>query len=237
MPLRYSKKQKKIRPLRRKKVAKKSVAKNAKAIKEVKSFINKTIENKQIDYWQSLSVSTGGTATYPFLKTSQGDTDGGTTSAAARTGNKVTLMSQIFDMNIKPSEGVSPDAYNQIRIIAVESVDGSSTLALSDILTYHSYAVSGDLVFCSPYKTTAENNKRYNLVYDNVVEVSAVGGSSKATRTLRFGKRWKNGKVINFDDNLDDPTNHKMHLFMISDSSAGPHPVVDYNCRSKFKDA
>lgn len=225
----------KRRIAQKKKKQKQSAAKKALSkVNKLSKFVMKTIERKQIDYQQTVSLSSSGSATFPFLLVTQGTADGSAYPSAARTGNKVTLMSQAFDMNIV---GSSSDIYNQIRILIVESVDGSTTLGIEDILKYSSYGLNQDLVFISPYKTNAETNKRYKVHFDKTIELNGAGTAGRATKQLHLKVRYPNGKIVNFNDNNSAPIDHKMHLLMISDSSAVSHPTVTYNCRSVFRDA
>lgn len=203
-------------------------------IKSLEKFVYKTMENKQVNYRQDLSISSGGTATYPFLSLAQGTEDGSGYPSDARIGNSITLMSQRLDMNIIGETGT----FNQIRVILAESVDGNQSLALSDILEYSNYLLQGDMVFVSPYTTKTSTNKRYKIHLDRLVEVHGTGDAGKATaqihKVIRYGKT---GKVVNFDDNATEATNHKLQLFCISDSAAVGHPSASYNVRSTFKDA
>lgn len=213
---------------------KKSVdKKQTKRIKALEKFVYKTFENKQINYRQDLSVSSSGTATYPFISLSQGTSDGGTTTAPARIGNSITLMSQRLDMNLIGES----NTYNQVRVILAESVDGNSTLALSDILEYSNYLLYGDLVFVSPYTTKTSTNKRYKIHMDRLVELHGTGDAGKATAQIHKVIKYKGGKVVKFDDNATESVNHKLQLFCISDSSSVGHPSAKYNMRSTFKDA
>ncbi len=211
--------------------------KQDKRIKSLEKFVYKTMENKQVNYRQDLSISSSGTYTYPFLSLAQGVEDGDAYSSNARIGNSVTLMSQRLDMNIIGETGT----FNQIRVILAESVDGSSSLALSDILEYSNYSLQGDMVFVSPYTTKTSTNKRYKIHLDRLVEVHGTGDAGKATaqihKVIKYRQGGSPGKVVNFDDNALQPTNHKLQLFCISDSTAVGHPSASYNIRSTFKDA
>lgn len=203
-------------------------------IKKLESFVYKTMENKQVNYRQNLSISSTGTATYPFLSLQQGTGDGSAYPSNARIGNSITLMSQRFDMNLIGETGT----FNQVRVILAESVDGNTSLALSDILEYSNFLIDGDIVFVSPYTTKTSTNKRYKIHMDRLVELHGTGDAGKATaqlhKVIRYGKA---GKVVNFNDNAAEATNHKLQLFCISDSAAAGHPSAKYNVRSTFKDA
>lgn len=220
-----------------KKFSKSKVLKDRKQdgrLKKLESFVFKTMENKQVNYRQDLSISSSGTATYPFISLRQGVEDGSQYPSDARIGNSITLMSQRMDMNIIGETAT----FNQIRVILCESVDGSTSLALSDILEYSNYALHGDMVFVSPYTTKTSTNKRYKIHLDRLVEVHGTGDAGKATAQIRkVIKYGKTGKVVTFDDNSVNANNHKLQLFCISDSSAVGHPTAKYNVRSTYKDA
>ena len=202
-------------------------------IKQLENFVFKTIENKQVNYSQSLNISSSGTVTYPFISLAQGVEDGDAYSSTARIGDSITLMSQRFDANLIGETAT----FNQIRVILAESVDGSTPLALSDILEYPNYLLSGDLVFVSPYTTKVTTNKRYKIHMDRLVELHGTGDAGKATAQMHKVIRYKGGKVVKFDGNNLQSTNHKLQLFCISDSSSVGHPTIKYNVRSTFKDA
>lgn len=207
--------------------------------KENKKMINKTIENKQINYDNiELAVSSAGVVDNSFLKVVQGTGDGDAQSSAARIGNQVTLMRQQYCFSL---DGLNPDTllhdrWNQFRIIIAEPLDGNQALTLADILQYPVYANSGPLVFSSPYTTKTSTNRRYKIHYDRSFELNAT--AKGATRFLKKVVKWgKTGKVVNFDGNTASPTDHNMSVLFISDSGTLPHPTVSYSVRSTYKDA
>ncbi len=211
--------------------------KQDKRLKSLEKFVYKTVENKQVNYRQDLSISSSGTYTYPFLSLAQGVEDGDNYSSNARIGNSITLMSQRLDMNLIGETGT----FNQIRVILAESVDGATALSLSDILEYSNYSLQGDMVFVSPYTTKTSTNKRYKIHMDRLVEIHGTGDAGKATaqihKVIKYREGGSPGKVVLFDDGALQPTNHKLQLFTISDSTAVGHPSASYNIRSTFKDA
>lgn len=180
-----------------------------------------------------MSISSSGTATYPFISLAQGTGDGDAYPSNARIGNSITLMSQRFDANLIGETAT----FNQIRVILAESVDGNTSLALSDILEYSNYLLNGDLVFVSPYTTKTSTNKRYKIHMDRLVELHGTGDAGKATAQMHKVIRYKGGKVVKFNDNATESVNHKLQLFCISDSAAVGHPTMKYNMRSTYKDA
>ena len=215
--------------------AKKALAK----VNQLAKMVNKTIENKQVNYYQlNQSISSSGFQVGNFLSTQVGAEDGSSLGSSARIGNSITLMNQRFNMNITAS---STDSFNQIRVLIVESMDGNQPLALTDVLEYGSYTLYGQLVFASPYTTKTNTNRRYKVHYDRSFVLSGLptkGGvppSKVIKHNIKYGK---SGKVIEYpgSGNLD-PTNHRVTLLMISDSVSASHPQLQYSARATYKDA
>lgn len=199
-------------------------------IKALESMVMKTIENKQDEYSNTnLGVSSSGVRDGAFLQLNQNVGDNG------RIGNSITLLKQQFDIMATQNPSGVLDNWNRMRILIVESLDGSQPILISDVLQYSSYTTDSDLVFSSPYTTKTSTNRRYKVHYDKTFELNAT--AQGATRSLRFVKKYKNGKVVNFDDGSSPPTNHQISLLFISDSAATPHPLVNYSVRSTYKDA
>lgn len=201
-----------------------------KRIKALESMVMKTIENKQDEYNNTnLSISSSGVRDGAFLQLNQNVGDNG------RIGNSITLLKQQFDIFATQNPTGVLDNWNRMRIIIVEAMDGSQPILLSDVLQYSDYATHSDLVFSSPYTTKTSTNRRYKVHYDKTFELNATANG--ATRSLKFVKKYKNGKVVSFDDGSSPPTNHQMSLLFISDSASVPHPLVNYSVRSTYKDA
>lgn len=219
---------------RKRKYAKKSKDKKQDGrIKKLESFVYKTIENKQINWHSKISVSSGGVNPSGFISLNQGTGDGSAYPSSARIGNDITLMSQRFDMNLIGETGT----FNQIRVLIVESMDGNQPLSLADVLHYNSYTAYEDQVFVSPYTTKTTTNRRYKVHFDRLVELHGTGDAGKATAQLSRTIRWKNGKVVEFNDDASAPTSHRMSVLAISDSAAVGHPSLSYSVRTTFKDA
>ena len=219
-----------------------SKAKANKALKEVKQLkklVNKTIENKQVNYSiTATSISSSGYATRNFISLAAGAEDGNNYGDSARVGNSITLMSQQFGFNIV---GSSTDTFNQVRILLVESTEGSQDISISDVLRYGNYSTFGDNVFSSPYTTKSDTNKRYKVHMDKCFVLSGLatkGGCPPCKvikHTIRYGK---NGKVVSYPSaSASLPTNHKVNLLIITDSVSATHPTMSYNVRSTYKDA
>lgn len=209
-----------------------------KEVKQLKKFVNKTIEMKQVNYSQnSTALSTTGMAAGSFLQIATGAEDGSALGSAARVGNSITLMRQQVCINLAAS---ATDTYNQFRVILAESVDGNQPLSLVDILQYPTYALYGANVFSSPYTTVTTTNRRYKIHYDKSFELSALptkGG--KATKIIKHMIRYgKTGKELEYAGAGSlNPNNHRLTLLMISDSVSATHPTYTYSVRSSYKDA
>ena len=227
---------------RRRKRKKKNKSKASQALslaKENKRFIQKTIEMKQVNYQQSsISITSGGFSAGSFAQLATGAEDGTSLGSAARIGNSVTLMRQQVCMNLV---GSSTDTFNQFRVIIAESVDGNQQLTLSDLLEYPSYALYGSTVFCSPYTTKTSTNKRYKIHYDRAFVLSGLptkGGVPPAKvikHTIRYGK---SGKELEYAGaGALNPNNHRLTIFLISDSVSATHPSLHYAVRTSYKDA
>lgn len=230
---RKSNAKKKSRAVARKRVDK---AQNAR-IKNLESFVYKTVENKQINnYVAPYAVSTAGASWGEFLSLNVGPNDGNVKGDPARIGNSITLMRQQFNFGLTAS---STDTYNRFRLIIVEGLENQN-ISLSDILTYDNYGLYGDLVFTSPYTTKTATSKRYKIHMDKVMELNA--NARGATRDFKHVIKYKEGgtpgKVVNFSGAVDSvPTNHNLRILAISDSISVSHPTICWNVRSTYKDA
>lgn len=209
-------------------------AKQDSRIKKLESLVLKTIENKQVNIQDNgRAISSGGYSTSQFLQLATGAEDGSIAGDPARIGNTITLMAQRFWFNFKVY-----DNYNQFRVLVVESLDGNESIALSDVLQYPSYATYGDLVFNSPYTTKTSTNKRYKIHMDKHMVLSNTVGGNAPVRNLKLNIKWKNGKLVEYSGpGTVHPTNHRMNLLVISDSTAPNHPEMSWATRATYKDA
>lgn len=209
-------------------------------IKELESFVYKTIENKQVNYSNTnLNISSSSVVDNAFLLVKVGPDDGSAAGDTARIGNSITLMRQQYRMSFN---GLNPDTvlndrWNQIRCIIAEPLDGNQSLVLSDLLQYSNYSLHGAGVFASPYTTKTATNRRYKIHMDRTFELNAT--AKGATRIIKHDVKWKGGKVVEFAGPGTEqvPTNHNMSLLFISDSGSALHPQVSYSVRSTYKDA
>lgn len=212
--------------------------KQDKRLKELENFVYKTIENKQVNYQGlNLEITTGSYNTGGFLSLRVGPEDGSQLGDPARIGNTITLMNQRFDFNFVAS---GTDTYNQMRVLLVESMDGNNPINIGDVLQYPSYALWGDLVFNSPYTTKTDTNRRYKVHMDKKFVLSgfATYGGAPPCKNISHICKWKGGKLCEYEGILaTSPTNHRMSLIAISDSSTIGHPLMNYSSRSTYKDA
>ena len=209
-----------------------------KRIKALESMVMKTMENKQVNYYQlNQSISSTGIQVGNFLSTSVGAEDGINLGDPARVGNSITLLNQRFNLNITAS---STDTFNQIRVLLVESLDGNEPISLSDVLQYGSYTLYGQLVFASPYTTKTNTNRRYKVHFDKsfVLTGLATKGGVPPSKIIKHNIVYKGGKVIEYSGPGNvDPTNHRVTMLLISDSVSASHPQLQYSTRATYKDA
>lgn len=221
-------------PFKKRYRKKRKDAKQDSRIKKLENLVLKTIENKQVNIHDNgRAISSSGFETSQFMQLATGAQDGVVAGDAARIGNTITLMNQRFWFNFKVG-----DAYNQIRVLVVESMDGNESIALSDVLQYSSYSTYGALVFNSPYTTKSNTNKRYKIHMDKHLVLSDTTGGNAPARNCSVNIRWKNGKLVEYSGpGTTFPTNHRMNLLVISDSTAINHPEMSYATRATYKDA
>lgn len=212
-----------------------------KRLNKLEKFVNQTVENKVmdqvIDNHTPQNVDTAGYRTLAFFRP-----DGSGTQDDERIGNKVTLLSQTWRMEIlAPASGVTTENFSRVRLLIVENVDftGASDLDLTDVLEYGSWALYGRSIFTSPYKTKGSNNKRYRVHFDKVIDLNQYDkGYKQFTYRKGYGNKNQRGKILEFSGPLATiPDNHRMVLFAISDSAVANHPQIMWNCRSIYKDA
>lgn len=229
-----------IMPARRKRVdmrfkfPSKGLKKLKKEVKVIKKMVNSTIENKQVNFKQvpifvsnaAYDANALGYLIQPFL--SQGTSDGTTTSgSAARVGNSITMMRTQIKFNFDVS--ATSENYNKFRLIVCESSEGAQAIALGDILLDSAQPMS------SQYTTKSSTNKRYDVKLDRVFECNRYGkGSKQITLNIRYGKA---GRVVNYDGTSAAPTDYKLSILCVTDSTVAPHPSMEYTLRHIYKDA
>lgn len=232
-----------MQSLKRRRTSAKATAHKAMTIaKQTRKFVNKTIENKQVSFQQlsidvasgvggySSNIAAGVPPVLPVInpEIKIGSEDGAlTTNSSSRIGNSITLMRSGIDFTFDVA--VSTEPYNKFRLIVVESTEGAEILALSDILLFPTQPMS------SVYTTKSLTNKRYKILMDKKFTVSS---GYTGAKFIKFRKRYgKTGRVINYDGINVAPTDYKLTVLCVSDSTVAPHPKMEYTMRHHYKDA
>ena len=202
-------------------------------------MVNKTIENKHVDF---LATAPNGTQIYaasPVSKLAFLRMDGTGANEDERVGDKITLMSQRFMFSLLKGAGSTND--QRVRVLIVENIgyDAATDLQLTDVLEYGSWTTDQLQVFTSPYKLGADATKHYRVLFDKVYSLHAFRPFVTIDYTKRYGTKTNPGKVCTFElDTSDFPTNHRICAFAISDYPTGTAPpVITMDCRSRYKDA
>lgn len=225
-----------------------AVPKLASRVKRVEALLRKTMENKHMDY---TATATNGEQIYAqspvsklaFIRVgpTSADEDG-------RVGDKITLMSQRFMMNLLKGEnsfttGTNPFVKNndqQVRVLIVENIgyDSTTDLQLTDVLEHGDWTNDRHTVFTSPYKLGAQPTKRYRVLYDKVFHLHNQRPFVKIDFIKKYGTKTNPGKVLSFEgDTSVFPSNHRLNCFVISDYVTGSYPpLVTIDCRSRYKD-
>lgn len=220
-------------------------------IKRVESLIRKTIENKHMDFTATAANGEQIYAASPvsklaFLRISSTGAD-----ENERIGDKVTLMSQRFMLNIKKGHNSLTTHSNspnwlknndqQIRVLIVENLcyDPASDLQTTDVLENGNWATDQQLVFTSPYKLGAHPTKRYRVLYDRVFHLHNSRPFVKIDFMKKYGTKNNPGKVLSYEsDTSVFPTNHRLNCFVMSDYVTGSYPpLVTIDVRNRYRDS
>lgn len=205
-------------------------------IKRVENIINKTIENKHVDYQATTVNGDQIYAASPVEKLAFFRMSGTGAGESERVGDKVTLMSQRFLMNLKRG-----GQDNQVRVLIVENVgyDNATDLQVTDVLEYGLWSTDNNTVFTSPYKIGADATKRYRVLYDKVFHLHSQRPYVKIDFTKKYGTKTNPGKVCSYElDTSDFPNNHRINCFALSDYPTGvTPPTITMLCRNRYKDA
>ena len=225
----------------KKRVAKRKPSKAlSNRVEALENLVGKTMENKVNDFLNHVTtpqpISTSGLTYLAFARNLQTGVDGD-----QRIGNKMTLMSQTFRGTIRAPAGTLDEQQNQVRLLIVENLGftGVTDLALTDVLQYGEYAVDGAQVFISPYKTNANITKRYRVHYDKVINLNKTDkGYFHFKKRISYGSKTNPGKELTFAGPLESfPNNHRLVMFVISDSAVTGHPDIIFNVRNIYKDS
>jgi len=233
---------KKDRKPRRKRKASSTASKALKEVRQLKKFVNTTIENKHTEIvTTNNNISTSSSYYYGFagkcVQGTAGDSDQNSGALLSRIGNSITMCKEKLNFVFSPpATGTITENYNRIRLIVVEALEGNQNLVLSDILRYHNYALHGDMVFGSPYTTKTGTNSRYKIHMDKTFTMVYNGGNPTKIikKTINHGKI---GRVINFNDNSSTPTDYSLSVMLVSDSASAAHPIWNMSYRGTYKDA
>ncbi len=225
----------------RRRKAKGKNARQDQRLKQLEKMVFTSLERKS-KTWQNGIWGIGETATVindvnsEQLKLYQG------TQSDQMMGNKINLLNQTVRFCLHLPDPIS-DTWNKVRIIIAEPKEGTERLAIEDLLTY-TYSssstppIAAETAMCSPLATATPDNKRYFVHYDKVFELNETNHNIMGKVKIKFGK---DGKVVNFEENRtsggNNPTDHNLHIFAFSDSSATPHPALALNIRSNYYDA
>ncbi len=237
---------KKRRPATFKIVKGKGLRKVQRDVKELKSFVMKTIENKQSLYSNGdgeVVTSAGFRGAPQTLLLTQGAADGADRPNAARIGNSITLLRESINMMLEADQSATQPT--KVRLMVVSSVDGNESLDIDDVLQYAQ--VNGIDGFdngnwTSHYTTKTDTNKRYRLHFDKQYVIGVHSATSGLVRPsvlnikcrIKYGKT---GKVVEYNGNNNTPVNHNLQILALSDRTTVTSPKLSYQIRSTYKDA
>jgi len=212
-----------------------AIAKKALSVaKTNRSFMRKTLENKQVSALRpSIFVTNAGydaqnvgDTIQPTMR--QGTEDGSqTVGSSARVGNTVTLMRTAIDFNFDVA--ATSEAYNKFRCIVVLSTEGNQQITLADVLE------TPNNPFVSLYTTKSNTNKRYKIIFDKIFECNRGHNGSKRFHIVK--KYGKTGRTVDYSGSPETPTNYNINILAVSDSTVAPHPTMEYALRHTYKDA
>lgn len=209
-------------------------------VKTLENLVGKTMENKVNDFLNHpttpQAITTSGLTYLAFARNLQTGDEGD-----QRIGNKMTLMSQTFRGCIRAPAGTLDEQQNQVRLLIVENVGftGAVDLALTDVLQYGDFGLDGAQVFVSPYKTNANESKRYRVHLDKTITLNKTDkGYYHFKKRISYGSKTNPGKELTFAGPLESfPNNHRLVMFVISDSGVSGHPDIMFNVRNIYKDS
>lgn len=206
-------------------------------VKRVESVIKKTLEKKHTDWYPTAPTGDLITNTSPVDKAAFFRIADVGAGEEKRIGNKVTLLSQRFQMNLV--KGGPGDKVVRILVVNNPNYESSATLNVADVLQYSSWGTDGFQIFTSPYKIDVDASKSYNVLYDKVFSLTDVRPYAKVDFMKKYGTKTSPGKVCNFElDTSDFPTNHRISIFAITDHTGSSNaPKITMMCRNKYIDA
>lgn len=210
----------------RKKKAKTVNGKQNQRLAKLESLVLPSVERKSRDIIAvAAGITSSGYANQPMFQLAQG------TANNERIGDKVTLLSHQVNMTVVKA---LLDTTQSMRIMFI-ATPSTTALSIGDVLEYGNYTVHGDLVFSSPYKRKADTAETtYRVLFDKVYHFQDNQRIFTDKYQLMPNKR---GKQVQFNSTGSVmPENYQLQLLAISDSTASPHPVINYAVRSKYID-
>lgn len=214
----------------------------ASRVKRVESVIKKTLEKKHTDWFPTAPLGDDITNTSPVNKAAFFRIADVGAGEQKRIGNKVTLLSQRFQLNLL--KGGPGDKIVRVLIVNNPNYESSATLNISDVLQYPTWSsggvdVDGFNVFTSPYKIDVDASKSYQVLYDKTFSLTDNRPYRKIDFMKKYGTKTSPGKVCNFElDTSDFPTNHRVSIFALTDHTSGTNaPRITMLCRNKYIDA
>lgn len=196
---------------RRKKYQRKSIAKQA------TQAVMRYMETKRVD--QEISLSP--------ISTALGNMRINNVGAGVRDYERVGNTVQCLYAYIKASI-TYPDTTNKVRVLVVmdKQSNNGALPAMSDIFTFPLIPVDS---FINP-----DFRDRYDILADRVYAGGTGGPVAKSIKL--YVPMHKYRTVYGADEGTDIKTNCAW-LFVVSDSAAIPHPVLDGGIRFAYKDA
>lgn len=201
--------------------------------RQVKVLIARRQELKYTAYTSSASVSSTSSITGSPFDIAQGDTD------TTRDGDRLQWCGTMeFMCHCINSSGALSDVYNNIRVIIFQWHPSSSP-AVTDILLPGPSLVADCL---SLYNH--DTRQQYRIMFDKIFKTSGNANSSStpgtnitATNIKKFRiKMRKTRKFAQYAGGTLTGTN-RFYLITVSDSSAAPHPILEFSSKIFFRDS
>lgn len=209
------------------------------AVLEIKQKADDKATERKVQYYNTLNTISSvwdGFSNF-ILRTQQGvEAEGSVTPGETRIGNSVLLRScnMNFYLNLlKNSDGVvvTPNSATVCRIIMAHNLSDNSQLAAADVLQSTNYAMT------STYKNAIAGGKRYKILYDKKITLTAEKPDKVWSYKLPLPK---SGRVIHYNGALDtNPSDFNVTIMYICDS-IGPlspnKPALQMFVKSRFED-
>ena len=156
-----------------------------------------------------------------------------------RIAQKLTLKSLQIKGQMTVGYGLTPDNFNQMRIMLIKyKTNGSTTPPISAVLQYHDPTVYTDeLQMNSLYKKNSPF--KFKIIYDKVHLLGYKLASANNTHTYTPKRFMITHKITDGDLHYTDsanPTGWTYALMYFSDSSAVNNPSISFVSRVTFVD-